>query len=233
MKIYILLMFFACGYAVCSTAQLPLGYSIRTNIDLYNSNLSASGNLHKILTEEDIEGSPYLNDEFVEGSIYTVQKIQYAQVPLRYNIYNDNLEFKTPANVVQALADPGIVERAVFGETHMINSPYMQANKTKKSFFIILEEGKVSLYAKPEVVYKPPTEAAAYKEPEPPKFIKKEDGYYLRVGTDEAQPIANKKNLVAAFPDNQDKIESYISKNKIKTNNPENLIDLVKFYNSL
>ncbi len=233
MKTYILTMLFAGSFAICSYGQLSLGYSLRTNIDLFNSNQSASGNLNKVLTEADIKGSPFLNDEFVEGSIYTVQKIQYIEVPLRYNIYNDNLEFKTPTDEIQALATPEIVERAVLGETQMTYLPYLQANKTKKGFFIILEEGKISLYAKPEIGYKPATEPAAYKEPEPPKFIKKSDEYYLRVGTGEAQLISNKKDLIAAFPDNQDKIESFISKNKIKTNKPESLTEVVRYYNSL
>ena len=233
MKTIFLTLLFVCSIAIYCNGQQPLGYSLRTNIDLFNSNQSASGNLHKVLTEKDIKGSPFLNDEFVEGSIYTVQKIQYIEVPLRYNIYNDNLEFKTPTEEIQELATPEIVERAVLGEIQMTYSPYLYANKTKKGFFIILEEGKISLYAKPEITYKPATEPAAYKEPEPPKFIKKSDEYYLRVGTGEAKLISNKKDLIAAFADNQDKIESFISKNKIKTNKPEDLKEVVKYYNSL
>ncbi len=233
MKSCILILIFASSFAICLNAQLPLGYSLRTNIDLFNSNQSASGKLNRVLTEADINGSPYLNDEFVEGSVYTVQKIQYVEVPLRYNIYNDNLEFKTPNGEIQALATPEIVERAVLGETQMTYLPYLQANKIKKGFFIILEEGKISLYAKPEITYKPATEPAAYKEPEPPKFVKNEDKYYLRVGTGEAQLISNKKDFIAAFPNNQDKITNYISKNKIKTNKPESLTEVVRYYNSL
>ncbi len=233
MKTYILTMLLAGSFAIYSFGQLPLGYSLRTNIDLYNSNQATSGGINKILTETDIEGAPFLNDEFIEGSLYIVQKIQYIEDPLRYNIYNDNLEFKIPAEEIQALATPEIVERAVIGETQMAYSPYLQANKTKKGFSIVLEEGKISLYAKTEIMFNPATKPGACKEPEPPKFIKKSDEYYLRVGTGQARLISNKKDLIAAFPDNQYKMESFISKNKIKTNKPEGLKELVVYYNSL
>ena len=84
-------------------------------------------------------------------------------------------------------------------------------------FFVVLEEGKLSLYAKPGIIYREGNAAAAYKKAEPPKFVKKSDEYYLRFGTKQAEIIGSKKELIAAFPDNQDKIKSFISKNKIKT----------------
>jgi hypothetical protein len=226
-------LIFIFSLAGVSNAQLPLGYLLRETMDLYETNKLASGNYKNILTEKDIKGSPYLNDEFETGSIYTVQRIQYADIPLRYNIFNDDIEFKTPTGEVQALATPEIVEKAVFGNTLMIYSPYLLGNKNKKGFFIILVEGKASLYAKPNVIFKDATEAAAYKEPEPAMFVKKSDEYFIRIGAGQAQIIGGKKELISAFPDNQDKIDSFISKNKIKINKPESLKELFDYYNSL
>jgi len=233
MKDLFLTLIFISGIVGVSFGQLPLGYLLREKMDLYESNKLASGKNKSTLSEKDIEGSPYLNDEFENGSIYTIQKIQYADVPLRYNIFNDDLEFKTPTDEVQALATPEIVEKAFFGNTLMVYSPYLQGNKNKNGFFIILVEGKASLYAKPNVIFKEATEPAAYKEAEPAKFVKKSDDYYIRIGTGQAQIISSKKELISAFPDNQDKVESFISKNKTKLNKPESLKELFDFYNSL
>jgi hypothetical protein len=186
-----------------------------------------------VSTGADINGSPYLNDEFIIGTLYTVHKIQYADIPLRYNIYNDNLEFKTPSEEIQALAAPEIIEKAVIGETLLTNSPYLFSGKIKKGFFIIIEQGKASLYAKPGVVFLPATQPAAYKDAEPSKFAKKPEEYFIRIETGPAQLVTSKKNLISIFPDNQDKTEIFISKNKIKTNKHESLKELVKYYNSL
>jgi len=202
-------------------------------MDFYNSNKMIGGEWKNVITEDQIAGSPYLNKEFENGSIYTVQRQQYNEIPLRYNIYNDNLEFKTPDNEIMALSAPEIVEKAVVGNTILTYSPYILANKTKKGFFLILEEGKASLYAKPAVAFQNATEPAAYKDAEPAKFVKKSDEYYIRIGSEQAVIISSKKDLIAAFPDNLDKIESFISKNKIKTNKADGLKEVVKYYNSL
>lgn len=209
------------------------GYELRKSIDLYNSNKFITGNNNRTVTQENIDGSPYLNDEFISGSVYTVQKIQYNEIPLRYNIYNNNIEFKTASDEIQELTNPEIIEKVVMGDIQMVYSPYLMANKNNNGFFIVLEEGKVSLLAKPEIQFVPATQPAGYKDAEPPKFIKKSDEYYLRIGTGQAILISNKKDMIAAFPDNQDKIENFVSKNKTKTNKPESLKELVKYYNSL
>jgi len=233
MKHYILTLLFILGFACISSAQYQLNYEIRETMDFYRSNKFITGDGKSKLTEKDIKGSPYLNDEFVNGSIFTIQKLMYSDVPLRFNIYNDDIEFKTPTGEVMALSAPEILEKAEFGSFQMVYSPYLQTNKIKKGFFVVLEQGKASLYAKPGIVFQEPTEPAAYKEAEPAKFVRKADEYYIRIGAEQAILIGNKKDIIAAFPDNQDKIESFINKNKTKTNKPESLKEVVKFYNSL
>lgn len=233
MKSFFTTLFFILSLANISFGQITLPYETQQTIDFYQTNKFITETGKKSLNESNIKGSPYLDDEFNYGSIYTVDKKHFADVPLRYNIYNDDLEFKNPKGEVQALATPDIVEKAVFGSTQLVYAPYFQSNKNKKGFFVVLEEGKVSLYLKPGVIFREGTAPGAYKDPEPPKFVKKSDEYYIRIGTGQAQLIGSKKELIAAFPDNQDKIESFISKNKTKTNKPESLKELVQYYNSL
>ena len=233
MKSSLLISFFILCLASLSFGQITLPYETQQTIDFYQTNKFITGSGNKTLTESNIKGSPYLDDEFNYGSIYTTDKKHFADVPLRYNIYNDDLEFKTPAGEIQALATPDIVEKAIFGSTQLVYSSYVQANKEKKGFFVVLEEGKASLYLKPGVIFREGTAPGAYKDPEPPKFVKKSDDYYIHFDNMPAQLIGNKKDLISAFPDNQDKIETFISKNKIKTSKPESLKELVQYYNSL
>lgn len=234
MKKSIITLFFILGFINISfTQQYQVPYQRIESIDFFKNNKFVEGDYRKVLTEKDIKGSPYLNDEFVNGVIFTVQKTKYENIPLRYNIYNDNLEFKTPTGELQALDTPEIVEKAEFGDYQLIYAPYTLANKIKKGFFVVLEEGKASLYAKPGVFFKEPVEAGAYKEPEPAKFVKRADEYFIRIGNEQAILINSKKDLIAAFPENQKKIESFIDTNKTKTNKPESLKEVVLYYNSL
>jgi hypothetical protein len=48
-----------------------------------------------------------------------------------------------------------------------------------------------------------------------------------------AKQVLNKKNLVELFAGEKEKVNAFIRKNKVKTNNPESLKDLVSYYNSL
>ncbi len=233
MKTYFLTLLFFLQLVTYSFGQIPLDYELRETLDLYTKNKFITEGGKYTLTEKDISGSPFLNDEFIKGSIFTVQRLKYVDVPLRYNIYNDNLEFKNPNNEILALATPEIVEKAVIGNTILAYLPYLQAGKTKKGFFVVLEEGKASLYSKPGVVFREATPPGAYQEAEPAKFAKRPDDFYIRIGTGQAQIIGSKKDLIAAFPDNRDKVESFISKNKIKINKPDSLKELFKYYNSL
>jgi hypothetical protein len=142
------------------------------------------------------------------------------------------LEFDT-GNGVQALTTPEIIDKVEFGGYTMVYLPYSMAKKIRRGFFIVAEEGKASLLVKPEVVFKKATEPGAYKEAEPAKFEKKADSYYIKVSKNEAKLISGKKDITEVFPDNSDKIEAFIKKNKTKHRNIEDLKQLVQYYNSL
>lgn len=232
-QLLIAAFFLIFGGAMHAQAQIPLEYYLREAIDFYNTNQFAEGKWKTDYTENNIQGSPYLNNEFVSGTIYTTQKQQYNNIPLRYNIYNDDLEFKKPSEEVLALAAPEIVEYAVFGDNIISFADYYQGSKVKKGFLLVLEPGKASLMAKASVAFQKATEPAPFKEAEPAKFIRKTDTFYIRIANTTAVEISNKKSLIEAFPDNRDKVEAFIDKNKIKPNKPDGLKEVVKYYNSL
>uniref|UniRef100_UPI0032165D9A hypothetical protein n=1 Tax=uncultured Draconibacterium sp. TaxID=1573823 RepID=UPI0032165D9A len=201
--------------------------------DFYRSQKMQSGEWNRTLTESEIEGSPYLNDDFITGSVYTTSKFQYQNIPLRYNIFNDNMEFRTPDNQVLAIASPEIIERVEFGEYKMKYLPYLTAKKIKRGFFKELISGNVSLYAKPDIMYKKPEEPGAYKDAQPAKFIKKPDIYFIRLEQEAAQKINNKNELLQFFPQHQKEVAAFVKRNKIKTTKEESLVKLVNYYNSL
>ncbi len=205
---------------------------VRSAVDFFHISKSIRGELKPTLTEEDIEGSPYLNDEFITGAIYTTSNTKYVDVPLRYNIYNDEVEFDT-GNGVQAIAAPETVDKIEFGDYTMVYVPYSITKKVMRGFFIVKEQGKASLLIKPEVTFVQATEPAPYKHAEPAKFDRRENEYYIWVQKNEAKLISSKNDMVDVFPDNHDKLEAFIKKNKIKHRQPEDLRKLVQYYNSL
>ncbi len=206
---------------------------LKTMMGLINLDKTVSGDYESLLKTTNIEGSPYLLDDFTIGSVYTNTSDEFTDIPLRYNIYSDQIEFKTRDNSVFSMGTPEIIERVELGNYKMVYSPYEQGKKSKQGFFIVLEEGKSSLYAKPQIILNNPTKPSAYKDAEPAKFIKKPDEYYIRIEKNEARPVENKKDLVEIFPTHTQQIETFIKKHKIKTKKAETLKELVQYYNSL
>ncbi|AHW61979.1 hypothetical protein SAMN05444285_104102 [Draconibacterium orientale] len=211
-----------------------LNYEIIEKMDYLRTNQMTTNKPSPTIAQYKIEGSPYLDDAFVNGTIYTTAKTQVPDVPLRYNIYNDNLEFKTSDGTILELAHPETVERAKLGETEMIFTNYLTTtNSTRKGFFKLLAEGDLTLLAKPDIFYQEAKEEAAYKEAQPPKFIPKPDEYYMQKPGAPAIKIRKSKDMDELIDQHQKEIDVYIKKNKIKFKNAEDLTQLVEYYNSL
>ncbi len=231
MRFMIILSVFMAFFGFTRSQSVQLG--IKQTMDLYNLNKLHEKGINSTLSAEDIEGSPYLNDEFISGTVYMIQNQKYERIDLRYNIFNDQVEFNLPGEEVQILAAPEMLEKVEIGPTEMVYLPYSIGKKIKKGFLIVLLEGKASLYAKPEIFFKKAIEPAAYKDAQPPAFERRADQYFIRVGNSEAKLTGNKKELLDAFPDHENEIENFIKKNKTKTNDSLSLKQLVEFYNSL
>ncbi len=232
MKRLFILLFFSSTMLNIAFAQSDI-YQIRQAMDFFRLNQLQTGELKNFLTEKDISGSPYLQDEFANGTVYTTTKQQFVDIPLRYNIYNDQMEFKTPDNKIQAMASPETVERIKFNNIEMIYVPFSNVKKIRKGFFRVVEKGNASLLSRSEVIFKDAEEPGAYKEAVPPRFQRKPDSYYVKVGEEQAKRVNSKKELVGLFPAHKNELTSYIKKNKVKTNKEESLIALVRYYNSL
>jgi hypothetical protein len=208
-------------------------YELKQAFDFFNSFKQTEGGWKTALSEVDIEGSPYLNDEFIEGSIFTTSKNQFVNVPVRYNIFNDEIEFRTDDGIIQAIALPETIEKIEFGDYKMEYIPYLLGGRIKRGFFVVLEKGNATLYARPQILFEPAKEPGAYSDAQPPKFIKSSDEYYIRVGMEPAKIIIKRRDISNVLPDHQEQLEDYIKEHKIKTNRPDDLGKLVQYYNSL
>ncbi|WP_340113206.1 hypothetical protein [Maribellus mangrovi] len=229
MKTLTLLIFLSIGFSALAQSD----YQLNQAIDFFQSNRMIQGEIKNMLTESEIEGSPYLNDEFITGSVFTTSKIQYNDIPLRYNVYNDEMQFKSPEGNVSAIAAPEIIEKVVFGDYTIEYIPYIIAKKMRRGFFKVLLKGNATLYARSNIEYRQPVPAGAYKDPEPARFLEKPDTYFIRIGKEAALEIENKKDLEAVFPDHKKEIASFIKKNKVNHRKEDKLKELVEYYNSL
>jgi len=187
----------------------------------------------KNVSYKEIQDSPYLIDSFVVGSIYTNRNEQFQNIPVRYNIYTDNIEYIMGASSVLTLKNPETVEKIECENYKLIYLSHSDKNKLESGFFIVLTEGNASLLSKPGITLHKPTPPGGYIDAQPPRFSRNPDTYYIKVGKNQAQIIKSKKKLINSFPDCREELSKYIKTHNTKISDQKSLIDLVQFYNSL
>ena len=210
-----------------------LNYDIIDAMDFFDTEQLTNAPRAKVLTEKDIDGTPYLEDDFKPGTIYTTTKNKIVDIHLRYNIYNDELEFQIEQNQVLAIENPEMIAMAEFGGHKMKYIPYLKGQKPAKAFFRLIEDGEIALFAKSETAFEKTVPGNGIKAEIPARFVQKPDVYYLKTGDNMARKVGNKKELVLYFEEHQDEVAAFVKKNKVKTNKAHSLQELIAYYNSL
>ncbi|MBO3100228.1 hypothetical protein [Gelidibacter pelagius] len=209
-------------------------YNVIPTMDYFRIVEMTEKDLTIILSELDIEGSPYLEENFTNGTIYTTSKQKIIDIPVRYNIYSDNLEFKTPEAKILAISNPETLELIDFGKYKMEYISYVNKKQIKSSFFKIVEEGNATLYAKPEVFFQEEVKGDGIRPSRSAKFIPKSDLYYISIDNKPAVKIESKKDLINVLSDQQKEILLFLKENKVKNiTKDDQLQRIVKYYNSL
>lgn len=180
----------------------------------------------------DISGTPFLDEDFNPGKITTQDNVIYTEIPLRYNGYTDDLEFRKGEDSYNI--DPKTsVKRAEFGGRTFTCLSFDDGKKLKNGFFEILTDGKAILLVKYTVKFVEKDQVKAFAEPKPARFDPALKEYYIAIDNGPAQLISNKKGLLEMFGDKKGSMESYISKNKIPVRGDDALTKIVVHYNSL
>ncbi len=230
MRIIFLSVFtFMSVYIGCAQEIIP-GLQDRyiLGLDQYMNYEHIERNMAKTATYNDVKGSPFMSKEFIDGQI----KLNDGKIykgPLRYDIYADQVEFKTSGGEIYAVQNPETIESAVIGD-HIFKYLAPEKNKSIKGFYDVLKEGSYTLLEKHQILLKDPQAARPYIEAQPAKFITKESKFYILDATVNYTEIKSKKDLIVSEA-NTEKLESFIKKNNIKPSDRNDLIRFVEFLN--
>ncbi|UJH67156.1 hypothetical protein [Allomuricauda sp. SCSIO 65647] len=185
----------------------------------------------------DIEGSPYFDEEFKKGKIRYENEEIGKSVLLRYNAYNDEVEISLP-EVDQRQA---VLKRygisCVMGNQVIIFSDFIDSkSETKKgNIFLLYEGSNYSLFERKTKVFKIGEKAkTSFHTASKNKFVEK-TGYLIakKDGLPTQLDSSNKK-IIQLFDDgHREALKSYVKQNKLKLNEKEDLLQTLKFANSL
>jgi hypothetical protein len=177
---------------------------------------------------QDIEGSPYLDPEFREGIIW-LEDTTAVLLPLRYNIYTDEMEYRLEG-VNYVIGNTTIIKAVGIGPARFL----FLAVAEKGCYVEVLDSGRCDLLLKRSVRFKPGEGTKPIVgTPTPAEFIRSSDAYFIRVKKSEPVAISNIKSIIMALQDEKDKVESFIAKKKIRRASKENLLMITRYFNSL
>ena len=180
----------------------------------------------------DIQGTPFLDPEFSPGRIVASDGSVFTDIPLRYNGYNEDLEFQKGSDNYNI--DPKTrVRRAEFGGRIFVCLPFDDLGKVNNGFFQILTEGTAILLIRYSVAFLEKEPEKPFADPKPARFDDIHKTYYLTINNSIAQQITTKKKLLELFGPKKDEMETFISKNKLSIHGDDALTKIISHYNTL
>jgi hypothetical protein len=181
--------------------------------------------------QPDIEGTPYLNEEFIDGAIYYDGKYRIPSIPLRVNLYNDAMEYKDK-NTILAVAKPERIDKIIIDD-----QTFIYLNKKNKSevngYVRKWNESFPSVISKMQVKFMPKEEPRPFEEAEPDRFVRQNDKHYLLFADGEISEIKSVKKLIKLLGDHQNELTDFSKEKKVSKNDAEELSKLLDYYHSL
>jgi hypothetical protein len=186
----------------------------------------------------DVLGNDRLNNSFNQTLLLLNDSSLLKGVLARYYVLSDEFELKTSLGVrilkgerVKSFiwTDSASQKTQVF-----INmKEYLGENGVPgKGFMQILSDGKIALLKHTEVIFKPANYHAALNVgTRDHQFIHKTQLYYLHNGRYQRVPPRNK--VLAIFPDQKEKLQSFVKVNQLNLSDEYHLQLLFDYYNNL
>jgi len=182
----------------------------------------------------DFSGSPYMNDEFSSGEIYYNNQWHFTDIPVRYNIFNDEIEYKKEdKNTIYALKPDTLFNMIIISADTLIVDFYEKNKEIKSGFFKLLNDGEVSLLVKMEVEFIEAQAETTHEMAMPAKFHKKMDQYYVRKQGQVPQMVKNLKKLIESLENHHEELNAYIKQEKLSGRKEKDLKQLIHYYNTL
>lgn len=195
-----------------------------------SSDNSAGGGLYAKMDLGE-ECSMYFND-WTEATVLLKDENEFVDRLVRYNIYNQQMEFIAGADTA-AFGNPEEIKSISMDGHEFIFQDFQCESDVKKGYFEVLVEGDCKLLLHRCIAYRYVEECTDPNS----NFVKEQ--YYLskKYFISENEKTAKllpykKKELIAMLGEGEKDIKSYIKENKIKLCNEEDLKSLISYYNS-
>ncbi len=171
-----------------------------------------------------------MHKDFRDGEIYFNNSENILYLPLRLDIYRDQLEFLY-TNVARTFEDPSIFDRVIIGEDVLI---YVESPNPKIDGFVKLWNNEFpALVTKMHSVFLEREDAMPFDNEKPARFQRANDRHFLLTEKGKIQKIKSIKKLIALLGDKEDELTRYAKERKISAVDVEEMVQLVEYFHSI
>jgi hypothetical protein len=176
-----------------------------------------------------IEGSPYLFENWSSGIIKLERGANLKIESCMYDVYKDRIMFLQDETPLY-FAYPEDIDRVTFGSSDFIN---LKLENRNDYFEILIEEMDFVLLKKYKCDIVKGKESDGINKATKDKF-KLSYNYYLIKGNAELAKVKiKKKNILELMNDKEQEVKKYIIDNNLKLKNESDLVEIFKFYSTL
>lgn len=185
----------------------------------------------------DVQGSAYLYDNWMKGSVSTSKNVTYDGVYLKYDQVADELMFKSESGEAKIFVQPVTeftinvgTDNAVLA-TRLFRTGFIPVDgASPHTFYEVLADGQTQLLKRTS---KSIFEELPYGSSTKVKKFQADTHYYLAKDTKLTKIRNDKKALLKALSDKATELEAYIKTNKLDLKKDADLAKVVDYYNTL
>lgn len=203
------------------------------SLDVVYGGGSRHNNLIKSTSGKTVEGSEYLNDNFSEGEIFTRTSKRFSGIPMRYNVYLDEIEVQMPENKIYKITNTGQILNIQLNKAILIFSHFVTEEGIKSGFLFELYNSKSGLYRRTNKILKERAPSNGIIPEVPARIADQPRQYYLKLKDSLPQLLKTRKGLLQMLGDHLPEMNVFLKKGKVKMNDEADLISVITYYDSL
>jgi hypothetical protein len=235
-----LIISFGLIISISSAAQnvsAPEGYEARENLRELGST-DGTGTVQTFDNRyEGVKGTPYVFEQFPQGEVYLKSKKKVVVQELNYNCVENEIVYMDPATKVIRLMNRFQVDLFMLHDgTEMLSFLPLKLQEDGETIFaqVLYNNGSMVYKVYEKEWVKANYEGGYSADRKYDEFVDKYSLFFMKEGDHTLYKAKkSKKQMLEAFPGQENEISSFIKSNKLNLKEAESLVKLLAYYDSL